>query len=318
MLADTAIQFESILRDFYGVVAQQHPELDQKTKELSDFLEKAKNQSKFHEKIAQSQLDDNFETLTSIGGFDSPRQALQPAPVFGSSMLFTFLFDANSGLNHAPSPDKVITPHNFTSPSIEKLTLYALLVNHMHIQQSDARQQQHLSQVNTPYVQSYLLLKVIKRAMVAAAKEKRNFLGQKRYAKVRYLFDELMKRVEGESRNQEKHIKLIVEEFESCYITQVFLELGKDSNTLERYSYNSTVCLSPRIKEDRMEAAESSFSLEHYGAVLEKMSIKLTIHECREFREMGRADGSMSIVATKLRDGSFKLKEIITFSEDSQ
>lgn len=84
------------------------------------------------------------------------------------------------------------------------------MVNHLHIQQSDAHHQTHLSQINTPYSQSYLLLRAVKRAMVGAAKELRTAMGAKGYAKVRYLCEELVRRVEGEAEGQEKYIRLIL------------------------------------------------------------------------------------------------------------
>jgi hypothetical protein len=53
-------------------------------------------------------------------------------------------------------------------------------------------------------------LRAIKRAIVGAAKELRTGMGNKGYAKVRYLCEELVRRVEEGKAGQEKYIRLIL------------------------------------------------------------------------------------------------------------
>lgn len=48
----------------------------------------------------EGQKESNTETLTSLDELDSPLLAPHPSPVFGSSMLFTFLFDGGSAVTH--------------------------------------------------------------------------------------------------------------------------------------------------------------------------------------------------------------------------
>jgi len=58
--------------------------------------------------------------------------------------------------------------------------------------------------------------------MVSAAHNLKSSCTKKYYAKIRYLFDELIKCMQNGEKRKEEFIKIIMEEFELSYIEEIF------------------------------------------------------------------------------------------------